>query len=218
MSVLPCPIPARQGHEGSSKERQEKADPSGVRSHAGPKVLGPPASPGYTQQSGAQGWAGGPLGRFQEAHLPTAVLPARLTRAVPVRVGVGSRVWGTVWVQVEGLAPGPGDLAVVRVVSWPKAQAFQKGKKEKQSCGCWRSTRLEHGVLPLSLRARLRSGELSARPRGPGGRSAGVDEGPAGVRSLRFWSCSLARQRGKAKVAEQGVFLPCGAGWCGCFL
>jgi hypothetical protein len=150
--------------------------------------------------------------------LPTAVLPARLTRAVPVRVGVGSRVWGTVWVQVEGLAPGPGDLAVVRVVSWPKAQAFQKGKKEKQSCGCWRSTRLEHGVLPLSLRARLRSGELSARPRGPGGRSAGVDEGPAGVRSLRFWSCSPARQRGKAKVAEQGVFLPCGAGWCGCFL
>ena len=42
VSVLPCPIPARQGHEGSSKERQEKADPSGVRSHAGPKVLGPP--------------------------------------------------------------------------------------------------------------------------------------------------------------------------------
>ena len=30
-----CPIPAGQGHEGSSNERQEKAGPSVARSHAG---------------------------------------------------------------------------------------------------------------------------------------------------------------------------------------
>ena len=151
--------------------------------------------------------------------MPTAVLPARLTRAVPVRVGVGSRVWGTVWVQVEGLAPGPGDLAVVRVVSWPKAQAFQKGKKEKAELWVLEEHQVGARGAPAEPPGSLeewRTVSEASKVREGGARV--LFEGPAGVRSLRFWSCSLARQRGKAKVAEQGVFLPCGAGWCGCFL
>ena len=136
--------------------------------------------------------------------------PSPRGRGVP---SVGNRV---------GPSGGPG--------SWPRRLGCGQGglvaqgpglpEREERKAELWVLEEHQVGArgAPAELRARLRSGELSARPRGPGGRSAGVDEGPAGVRSLRFWSCSLARQRGKAKVAEQGVFLPCGAGWCGCFL
>lgn len=102
-------------------------------------------------------------GGFHEARLPTAALPARLARAVPVGMAVGLQCGDSVG-QSAGAGSWPWRLAVVRVVLWPKAQAFQKGKKEKQSCGCWESSRFEDEVLPLSLRARLRrTGELSAR-------------------------------------------------------
>lgn len=218
MSVLPCPIPAHQGHEGSSKERQEKTGPSGVRSHAGPKVLGPcfsrihPAEPSTSLGR----WTGGAIPGGSLAHCSSSCeastgSPSPRGRGVP---SVGNCVGPS-----GGAGSWPRGLTVVRVVSWPKAQAFQKGKKEKQSCGCWRSTRWEHGVLPLSLRARLRSGGRSVSEASRSGRTeVRWRRRPASVGSLRFWCCSVGRQRGEAKVSEQGVFVPCGAGWCGCLL
>lgn len=112
---------------------------------------------------------GGPVGGWAlvrsipEGSLAHCSSSARLARPVPVRLGLGQQCGVSVG-QSVGAGSWPWRLTLFRVVLCPKAQAFQKGKKEEQSCGCWRSSRLEDGVLSLSLRARLRrSGELSAR-------------------------------------------------------
>lgn len=113
---------------------------------------------------------GGPVGPGAGRSIPEGSLAhgsssARLARPVPVRLGVGLQCGVSVG-QSVGAGSWPWRLTLFRVVLCPKAQAFQKGKKEEQSCGCWRSSRLEDGVLSLRLRARLRrrrSGELSAR-------------------------------------------------------
>ena len=107
---------------------------------------------------------------------------------------------------------------MVRAVLGPEAQAFPKGEREKQSCGCWRSTGLEDWVLPLSLPSGLAGGgvencERGLEPRegGNGGRGAG-GVGPvetkgserselAGLASLSW----VIRQRGRAKLAEQAA-------------
>lgn len=113
--------------------------------------------------------AGGPVGGWAlvrsipEGSLAHCSSSARLARPVPDRLGLGQQCGVSVG-QSVGAGSWPWRLTLFRVVLCPKAQAFQKGKKEEQSCGCWRSSRLEDGVLSLSLRARLRrSGELSAR-------------------------------------------------------
>lgn len=126
------------------------------------------ASPGYSHHSRAQRWPGGPgcgsvdsrrlacpLQLFCKASTASQSQSAWALGSIQGGVSVGQSVGAGSW---------PWRLTVSRVVLWPKALAFQTGKKEEQSCGCWRSSRLEDGVLPLSLRARLRrSGELSAR-------------------------------------------------------
>lgn len=114
--------------------------------------------------------------------------------------------------QSVGTGSWPWRLTSFRVVLCPKAQAFQEGKKEEQSCGCWRSSRLEDGrgafpEPPGSLEEEWRivsEGLSSGRAEGRWRRKA------ASVQSLRVWSCcrrSVASEEGPSWLSSSlGAF------------